>query len=220
MDYVCKECQKSKDEQEFYFWQTTGYRKKVCKECVKKKPYNSNEYARRDYEKRKKKWATSCGTSKTKKCPGCKEEKHISAFTRAGSGRCKECHNAYMRAWTAKNPDKVSLQNKLYKKRHPEAYRNSELKHHYGITLNEYNELLEKQGGVCAICKNKERTVHNKNGSRKRMLGIDHCHKTGKVRGLLCKHCNQGLGNADDSMEVLKSMIKYLEEHNGRHSCG
>jgi len=71
-----------------------------------------------------------------------------------------------------------------------------------GLTLQDYEEAFEQQGGVCAIC-------HKSEGRR---LSIDHDHTTGAFRGLLCRGCNLILGNAQDSTLTLESAIKYLKE--------
>lgn len=71
----------------------------------------------------------------------------------------------------------------------------------YGLTVERYNELLEKQNHVCAICGNKP----------KNRLCVDHDHKTGKVRSLLCNKCNTAIGNANEDIGILKKMIEYLE---------
>jgi hypothetical protein len=75
----------------------------------------------------------------------------------------------------------------------------------YGISLKNYNELLEKQNGVCAICGRKN--------FLKRGLYVDHDHKTNKVRGLLCNHCNLALGYFDDSIPFLEKAIKYISNN-------
>ena len=80
----------------------------------------------------------------------------------------------------------------------------------YGISKENYEDLLKEQNFVCAICKKLEDKKH-KNGKVK-MLGIDHDHKTGKVRGLLCTNCNRLLGWVNDDLEILKNAFKYLEE--------
>lgn len=81
----------------------------------------------------------------------------------------------------------------------------------FGITLEEYNALLIKQNGVCAICQCKEKAKSVK-GDRIKELAVDHSHKTGKIRGLLCMSCNKGLGSFDDDINKLYLAIKYLEE--------
>lgn len=69
-----------------------------------------------------------------------------------------------------------------------------------------YNQMFAKQGGLCAICRGQQA------GFRKR-LNVDHDHKTGRVRELLCHGCNVSLGHFDDSVELLKTVIAYLEKH-------
>lgn len=73
----------------------------------------------------------------------------------------------------------------------------------YGLTERGYVELLEKQGGTCAVCKDPPRS-----GTR---LPIDHDHETRAVRGLLCGRCNQGLGFFRDDPELLRAAAAYLE---------
>lgn len=77
----------------------------------------------------------------------------------------------------------------------------------YGITADEYDELSALQGHVCWVCGKKETT---KDG----YLHVDHCHKTGKVRGLLCGLCNRGIGALGDSIELLEKAIEYLKTFN------
>jgi hypothetical protein len=74
----------------------------------------------------------------------------------------------------------------------------------YGINPSEYDALLEKQNGKCAICdKPSEDNTHGR-------LYIDHCHTANHVRGLLCNNCNTGLGNFKDDVNFLQAAIKYL----------
>jgi hypothetical protein len=74
----------------------------------------------------------------------------------------------------------------------------------YGITPDDYQRLNDEQGGVCAICKRDQR-----DGKR---LAVDHNHETGAVRGLLCAHCNMGLGQLGDTPEHLRAALAYLEK--------
>lgn len=78
----------------------------------------------------------------------------------------------------------------------------------YGITLEEYTQLLVKQNYVCAICKYPEK-FSSKSGKIKR-LAVDHCHKTKKIRSLLCFSCNAVLGLINDNILILSEMKKYL----------
>ncbi len=80
----------------------------------------------------------------------------------------------------------------------------------YGITKQEYNEMLEVQGGACLLCNKKS---YKTSSGKVRSLYVDHCHDTGKVRGLLCQNCNVGLGNFKDDIPLLRRAINYLELH-------
>lgn len=71
----------------------------------------------------------------------------------------------------------------------------------YGITVAQYNELILKQNGVCAICKTE---------GNKQSLSVDHSHETGKIRGLLCHNCNLAIGLCHDDIAILKASIEYL----------
>lgn len=106
-----------------------------------------------------------------------------------------ESRNAYMKAWRHRNPDKA---------------RSNDLKKMYGITLAEYEQMLEAQGGGCAICGGQETAAH-KTTQLKRRLAVDHCHVTKKVRGILCTSCNTVLGNAKDDIDILLKAVEYLQ---------
>jgi hypothetical protein len=103
---------------------------------------------------------------------------------------------AWQKAWREKNPEKV---------------KNMDLKKHYGISLDEYKKMSVNQSHCCAICGEKETSL-DKNGAE-RFMAVDHCHKTGKIRALLCKACNTALGNFKDNPNLLKKAAKYLEDH-------
>ncbi len=85
------------------------------------------------------------------------------------------------------------------------------LKKTYKISLIDYNCMLEEQSKVCAICNNKETTLSSSH-SRVRPLAVDHDHRTGKIRGLLCTKCNAILGYCDDDIYILKNAVNYLDD--------
>lgn len=89
--------------------------------------------------------------------------------------------------WTRKNPDKVKDMN---------------VRRTYGITIQRVKEMLVEQGGTCAICKKAE--GYN-------FPHVDHCHSTGKVRGLLCQKCNHGIGLFSDDPDRLRAAADYIE---------
>lgn len=97
-----------------------------------------------------------------------------------------------------------------HREKFPMEWKDSHLRGAFGITLAEYGDMLLAQGGVCATCKKPEtQTRHGK----VKALSVDHDHVTGKVRGLLCGHCNTALGKVGDNRDVLLAMISYLDQH-------
>lgn len=86
-----------------------------------------------------------------------------------------------------------------------EIERRSKLKAAYGISVEDYNDMLAAQGGGCAICGATEP------GGRTKHFPVDHCHTTGVIRGLLCTKCNRGLGLFNDDADRMGRAAKYLE---------
>jgi len=100
------------------------------------------------------------------------------------------------------NPEKF----KKYRESRKEENRENWLKSNFGINLEEYNNMLEKQNHCCDIC-----GLHK--SSFIRHLAVDHCHTTNKIRGLLCVNCNLAIGNFKDDIIVLKKAINYLQKY-------
>lgn len=123
----------------------------------------------------------------SKSCSKCLVVKPASAFYSRKRGTiglysaCKECLNRGV---------------------NPENKRNAQLKHRYGITLDQYNDMLEAQAGVCKVCGGPPMhrgTYH-----------VDHDHETGKIRGLLCHKCNVALGMVGDDIALLHKLAEYV----------
>lgn len=116
-----------------------------------------------------------------------------------------ERRKAAKEIWDKTNYDKKQQHNKTFKTKNPNYFLNKHLQTAYGITLDEYNGLLKIQNHECAGCGIKDTEApRNK-------LYVDHCHTTGKIRGLLCQHCNTALGMVKDSPDTLLSLINYLK---------
>lgn len=90
-----------------------------------------------------------------------------------------------------------------------DGYTNNYLKRNYGVTLSWYKEKHQEQGGRCAIC-NGEGFIMDPSRHRTKLV-VDHCHDTGRVRGLLCHNCNRALGLFKDSETSLLSAVSYLK---------
>ena len=116
-------------------------------------------------------------------------------------GRDKAKASQQYKNWYAKNKDK--------KRQYDNDW---QLTYRYGITREDFKAMLINQQGVCAICKQPETQIDKRSGNV-RQLAIDHCHTTKKVRGLLCTHCNHGLGKFKDNIDLLKTAIDYLEKN-------
>lgn len=98
------------------------------------------------------------------------------------------------------------------RKENPEIYKSYELKKTFGISYKDYEEKLKAQNYVCEICNEDEKTIHQISGELK-SLAVDHCHKTNKIRGLLCNRCNRVLGKIKDDIELLNKMKNYLVKY-------
>ena len=129
-----------------------------------------------------------------KYCKKCGDEKEIVN----GKIKCRHCRWLYEQDYRENNKEKLAVRKRV---RYEPKY--------YGFTIDEYNTLLQLQNEVCAICCKKETRV-NKNGVFYK-LAVDHDHKTGKIRGLLCSECNKGLGFFRDDIQNLIGALKYLE---------
>ena len=108
----------------------------------------------------------------------------------------------YKRAYYYANRETVLESVRNYRLANPDKIRNLKLKGTFGITLIQWNQMFENQGKCCAICKSS-----NPGGQQ---WHTDHCHSSGKVRGILCRMCNLMLGGARDKVEVLQGAISYL----------
>lgn len=149
---------------------------------------------------------------KIKFCPRCKIKKLISEFCNCYSRKdglqyeCKKCRCIRDRQFYQKNKERLIQYAINYQKNHKNQKRNNDLKLKYGITLDNYNQILKKQNGVCAMCRTLPKEKHHR--SKKSLpLAVDHNHKTGKVRGLLCRQCNQALGKYETHKD---NILQYL----------
>ena len=111
--------------------------------------------------------------------------------------------------WRNINREKCCQSTARWRIKNPDYETNRKLKNRYGITPEQYTEILEKQNGKCAICGNEETAKHHKS-KKVQKLAVDHCYKSGKVRGILCQDCNRGIGKFHDDISILENAIKYL----------
>tara|TARA_R110000796_G_C14236722_1_gene396706 strand:- start:44 stop:472 length:429 start_codon:yes stop_codon:yes gene_type:complete len=130
----------------------------------------------------------------------------------------------YKRQWDLKNKDKIKVEKKEYYLKNKDNFKkyylknkdkiklqkkSHSLKTKYGITLNEYNAMREQQNYRCAIAACNKHESEFQNG-----LCVDHDHKTGKVRDLLCTNCNTVYGKAKENINILYGLIDYAIKYN------
>ncbi len=120
-------------------------------------------------------------------------------YKRDGTSCCKDCRNSKSTERRKANPDYFREYYKKNSGKYKNQYKSRILLKKYGISLKQRNDLETKQAGLCAIC--------NKN----KKLYIDHCHSSGRIRGLLCNECNMALGLFNDNKEAISKAIEYLE---------
>lgn len=161
----------------------------------------------------------------TKTCSKCKTEKPVEEFYKNRTRRdgltymCQPCHLSvsqrspgYMKEYYQRNKDKALEYGRVYreqnrdyireyKKEHYDssAKRESDLKKKYGMSLQDYEDMVSEQDSTCLIC---EEHVGK--------LLVDHCHESGEVRGLLCSPCNTGIGHLREDVKILEKAIEYL----------
>lgn len=161
----------------------------------------------------------------TKICSKCHTELPVDDFRLLKSGRrtshCKACAKEYLAEWRAKNAESQSQarraryrsmtdaereakreSDRVAYARNKERMRDARLRSTFGISSDDYAAMLANQGGTCAIC-------HEVCAST-RGLAVDHDHKTGRVRGLLCMNCNNGLGHFKDDPTLFAAAAEYL----------
>lgn len=137
-----------------------------------------------------------------KRCTTCKKDKPLEAFQ-------KRSHKMY--GQTHYKSCKSCRSYVSYKASSPEEQLKRRLKIDYSLSIEDYQKMLSDQQGLCAICHQPETVKNSRNGSICR-LSVDHCHRTGAVRGLLCQACNRALGQLREDPNIAKSLLKYIEE--------
>lgn len=131
-----------------------------------------------------------------KTCSACKRSLPIDQFGQCSGyrdgrrGQCNACRTAYQAQRLLRDPSKRKTKAQI---------RKNDLQQRYRLSPEEYDRILASQGERCSICE------------KKAQLHVDHCHKTGRVRGLLCFACNLALGRVGDDLEGIGRFVRYLE---------
>lgn len=147
-----------------------------------------------------------------KQCTRCGLVKPFEDFPedkRMLSGRqsaCRACARERSAQWREKNPERYEALKKQGRSERQKLRRfEVHLQQTYEMTLVDYQEILARQNGLCAVCRN----LHVGRGSR---LHVDHCHETGRVRGLLCGNCNTAIGLLKEDPALFEAAVRYLTD--------
>lgn len=145
-----------------------------------------------------------------KECFECKKILTLSDFSKDLSKKdgksiyCRYCLRKRLKR-NRKNDLNFNKKRQINRKKYKKTEIDYALKYRYGISLEEKNRMLELQNNQCKICKS--------NQTDQKSFAVDHCHKTGKIRSLLCGRCNRTLGIIKEDINILKAMIEYIKEH-------
>jgi len=131
-----------------------------------------------------------------------KNPEKVAAHAKKTRIKNREKVRARQKEWGEKNKEHRAEKGRKWYNENKERTRNSQLIRVFGITLDEYNIMLDKQNDRCAIC------GENVGG---KSFAVDHDHLSGKVRGLLCGSCNVGIGHFRDDPELLEKAIEYIK---------
>lgn len=172
------------------FRKSQGYYRNKCKDCSKKETYNWRDSNKNSYR------------AIAKKSYQKNKEQILEIMKDKYKNLDPEIKNEII--------DKAMKNAKANIDRVRKASRKNFLMKKYNLTVEEHENMIKAQDGKCAICKEIPKT------SKSNLTGycVDHCHKTGKVRGILCDRCNLALGYLKDDIEILNNAIKYLNNSN------
>ena len=148
----------------------------------------------------------------SKVCKECKVDKPLSEYytwpqdRTKYRGKCKACIAEYNKAYLNENHDVIRAKQLVYNEANRHRTRERGLQRNYGMTQADFDSMLEAQNGKCKICHRSAEEAQCRHG----VLHVDHDHKTGEVRYLLCDRCNRTLGLLEEDVELMEAMIEYV----------
>lgn len=145
------------------------------------------------------------------RCPRCGETKPVESFYKDASK--PSGHNSYCIDCARKHSKDYYTAVRPKVKSNPHYARKQGLKRKYSLSLEDYDALLQAQGGVCAACGHTETMVRR---GRANPLSVDHSHEDGHIRGLLCNRCNRALGLLRDDWRTIQALLDYLRRDEER----
>jgi len=146
------------------------------------------------------------------KCKKCDKIKPDTSFYKRldKEARCKECVSKIRKESYKINKEKIKSRVKKYRDENPEKIRDLKLKQAYGVGSEYFDSKLKEQGNVCGSCKQSVKTIWR---NKEIKMALDHDHKNGKPRGVLCIKCNRALGLLNDNLEIIFGLADYLKKY-------
>lgn len=123
--------------------------------------------------------------------------------------QCRACKTKRSREWRKANPERRKTTTRRHYGKYREYRKYLHIRKTYGLSEEQYKAMLEAQGGLCKICKKVGKKLH-----------VDHCHRTGLIRGILCNYCNVMLGQAFDRISTLAAAHRYIVEAYAKQTKG
>lgn len=203
---ICNKCTETKELDQFG---TDGRNKDgkqgICNQCkdAAKKAKREERVANKDYKTLSEKTCNKCGVLKP-----VSDFYKDRAMNDGHSSICKTCKTATVYKWRKENKPKYNALAAKWRDKNPDKQHATDIKRIYGLSIERYNEMLTEQGCKCKICSK----PHDPSLKRGRLY-VDHCHKSGEVRGLICGACNSAIGLFNDDVDLIARAIAYVKKH-------
>lgn len=185
---------------------------KICSKCKTEKPINDFYNMTKSLDG--KHYYCKICSKEYKNKPDYKEKarEYSKKYRKENLKQCQEAAKRYREKNKQIIKEKYSESRKKYREQNVQSITIGKIRWQFNISSQKAEELyFKKLDGICEICGQKETLTRN---NKIRKLSIDHNHQTNKIRGLLCSKCNTLLGRAEDSIQILKQAIEYLEKYN------
>jgi hypothetical protein len=196
---TCCTCKKDLPEDSYTQGEWSKVSTKRCRSCVKiknEKTSSRNKQAKAEYQKRY--WQEN------------KERLKVENTKRYRAN--KEKYRPARERWLIENRDRINAEHSANKEKHSYISWVQRLRRVYGITVEDYDAMLSAQNFSCFICKTTDPGAVGNRDSGRKVFAVDHCHESGKIRGLLCHRCNKGLGHFLDDRENLMRAADYIKD--------
>lgn len=151
-----------------------------------------------------------------KYCPGCQKTKNVRNFHKHKNkpdglaSWCKECANGNSRRWAKSNKERRARVGQTYYEQNKDKVKAKRIEREYGLSPDEHKRMKKEQNNLCKLCGKPETGINGTSGEVQELC-VDHCHETGKVRGLLCRRCNHLIACLGDTEQSIEKVLEYMK---------